>query len=233
MRQLEEAFADPEIAAVIGSYDRHPRAGNFLSQLKNLSHRHVHQSAREEAFTFWGACGAVRREAFDAVGGFDERYRAPSIEDIELGYRLRRAGYRIRLLKTLEVTHLKRWTIRGLLRTDIVGRAWPWSKLLLREGRIENDLNVAWRGRAAVAAAGCLVLALALSPWVAAARAGALLASATLLVLDAPLLQYLAAERGWTFAVRAIPWRWLAHACSGATFGLAAVHWWVRDRRLG
>ena len=43
--------------------------------------------------TFWTGLGAVRRDAFLAVGGFDgARYPHPSIEDIELGRRLFAAG---------------------------------------------------------------------------------------------------------------------------------------------
>ncbi len=43
----------------------------------------------------------IRREVFLAYGGFDPRlYSRPSIEDIELGYRLTRAGHRIVLRET-------------------------------------------------------------------------------------------------------------------------------------
>ena len=39
-------------------------------------------------------------------------YRRPAIEDIELGYRLTRAGHRIVLARDVQATHLKRWTLR-------------------------------------------------------------------------------------------------------------------------
>jgi GT2 family glycosyltransferase len=110
LEQVLAAFdTQPQIAALIGSYDDAPGAPNFLSQYKNLFHHYTHQRGCEEASTFWGACGAVRREVFSAVGGFDEAYRYPSIEDIELGYRLKRAGHSIHLCKQVQVKHLKRW----------------------------------------------------------------------------------------------------------------------------
>jgi glycosyltransferase involved in cell wall biosynthesis len=102
---------DANLAALIGSYDDAPGASNFLSQYKNLFHHYTHQNANEDAFTFWGACGAIRREIFLDMSGFDESYRRPCVEDIELGYRLKAAGYTIRLDKALQVKHLKRWEV--------------------------------------------------------------------------------------------------------------------------
>jgi GT2 family glycosyltransferase len=134
--QIVAAFRnDPSLAAVFGSYDDEPGATNFLSQYKNLLHHYVHQKGREDASTFWGACGAIRREIFLAVDGFDERYRYPSIEDIEMGYRLKQAGLRIRLLKSLQVKHLKSWDLVSLVKSDVFHRALPWTELILRDRR--------------------------------------------------------------------------------------------------
>ncbi len=146
----------PGVAAVFGSYDDAPAAANFVSQYKNLQHHFVHQQASERAETFWAGCGAVRRAAFDAVGGFDERqYTKPSVEDIELGQRLRRAGYSVALDKGLQVKHLKRWTFTSLLRADIFHRALPWSRLILNDGgALINDLNLRVRERVSAALVG-------------------------------------------------------------------------------
>jgi N-acetylglucosaminyl-diphospho-decaprenol L-rhamnosyltransferase len=51
-----------------------------------------------------GSCLVVRREAFDAVGGFDDGYFM-YFEDVDLGYRLTRAGWRNRFAPSAEVTH--------------------------------------------------------------------------------------------------------------------------------
>jgi len=139
---VQASLKDPGLSAVIGSYDRRPTAPNFVSQFKNLAHRFVHQQASENAMTFWGACGAIRRATFLALGGFDERFDVPSIEDIELGLRLSRSGGRIQVRKDLEVTHLKRWTLTSLIKTDIRQRALPWSALLLADGRTFTERPV-------------------------------------------------------------------------------------------
>jgi GT2 family glycosyltransferase len=131
-----------EFAAVLGSYDETPSDPGFISQYKNLFHHWVHQHAKEEAQTFWTGCGAVRRETFLAIGGFNEGYGRPSIEDIELGFRLRAAGCRIRLDKGMQATHAKRWTWFDLMRTDILLRGAPWIALMLRDRYAPSDLNL-------------------------------------------------------------------------------------------
>lgn len=132
-----------EYTATFGSYDDSPGEGEFLSQYKNLSHHFVHQGAKEEAGSFWAGCGAIRRSVFTEIGGFDARqYPRPSIEDIELGYRLIAAGFRIYLNKDIQVTHLKRWTLLGWFKTDFLDRAIPWTLLILRQRNLPNDLNL-------------------------------------------------------------------------------------------
>ena len=219
IEQVRAAMADRSIAAVIGSYDRHPAALNLLSQYKNLLQHHVHQQARHDAFTFWGACGAIRREVFQQLRGFDETCDNPAIEDIELGYRMRAAGHRIRLVPEVQVKHLKRWTAGSLFVSDVFRRAIPWSRLILRAGRLENDLNIGWLSRIKVGLAQmvvlCLIGAAAWSPLAWAALA----ATATLIALDWPLLRFFIRERGVLFTVAATPWHLFHHWYSGAAFG--------------
>lgn len=51
-----------------------------------------------------GCALLLRRDAFEAVGGFDPRYFM-YVEDVDLCYRLRRAGWRLRYLPTVRVVH--------------------------------------------------------------------------------------------------------------------------------
>jgi GT2 family glycosyltransferase len=135
--KVAEVFdAHPDVAAVFGSYDDRPADPSMVSQYRNLLHHYVHQRGRQEASTFWAGCGAVRCDVFRTVGGFDERYTHPSIEDIELGGRLRDGGYRVWLRPEIQVTHLKRWSLGAMIRSDIVDRAIPWTRLILARGTL-------------------------------------------------------------------------------------------------
>ena len=122
-----EAFLQdhPGIAAVIGLYDDAPADPGFLSQYRNLLHHYVHQTGCEEASTFWSGCGAIRARTSSTPAGSTAASSYSSVEDIEFGYRLRRAGHRVRLLKDLQVTHLKRWTALSMLRTDVYAARFP------------------------------------------------------------------------------------------------------------
>lgn len=152
-RLVDGFMADPGVDAIIGSYDESPQQQDVLSMYRNLMHRYVHQHGKEEASTFWSGCGAIWRRVFLKFGGFDESYRRPAIEDIELGYRLVGAGHRIRLDHGLEVKHLKQWTFVNLIKTDIFDRGMPWTELILRDGRMPNDLNIQLSQRVSVALA--------------------------------------------------------------------------------
>lgn len=191
-RIAERFAADPTLTALFGAYDDAPADPGLASRYRNLLHHHVHVSAEGEAGTFWAGLGAVRREAFVAGGGFDaERFPQASVEDIELGMRLRRSGGRIVLDPAVRGRHLKRWTALSMVRTDFARRGVPWTRLLLSEGSGSTALNLGPRHRLSAAASVALLAALlGRRPRLAAA---ALLAN---LVLDRSLYALLTRRGG-------------------------------------
>lgn len=232
LARVRDCFAaDGDLTALFGSYDDRPAAPNFLSQYRNLLHHFVHQTGRDEASTFWSGCGAIRRDVFLAMGGFDETYRRPSIEDIELGYRLARAGHRVRLEKSVQATHLKEWRAASILRTDFAQRAVPWTELILRDGRFINDLNLRHGSRASVGLAFVALLALLISPWQPWGLVAALSCLGALLLLNRSLLSFFLRKRGVLFTAAVIPWLVIYQLYSGLGFIVGVMRHLARVRR--
>ena len=223
--RVERTFREqPDLAAVFGSYDAKPEAPGIISQYRNLLHHFVHQNGKREASTFWAGCGAIRRSIFEKLGGFDEkRFRKPSIEDIELGYRLRRAGYRILLDKSLQATHLKKWTLRSVIRTDIVCRAFPWARLILESKKAPADLNLKWGQRlsGALVMLLCLFVPLGLF-WVESLAISAIVL-VVVIALNRDLYLFFCRQRGFWFAAACIPLHLLYYLYSGLSYLLVWV----------
>ncbi len=157
LRSLRDQLEENQWAAVFGSYDRYPKVRNLISVYKNLMHHYYHQRSEREAQTFWSGCGAIRKAVFKEMGGFNQAFARPSIEDIELGMRVSEAGYAIGSVPEIQVQHTKRWTLKNLVYTDVFLRGIPWTRLMLQAGSIQNDLNVSRSQRACVVIAGLTV----------------------------------------------------------------------------
>jgi glycosyltransferase involved in cell wall biosynthesis len=230
--KLREAFTDPTLTAVFGSYDDRPPAQNFLSQYKNLVNHYYHHRGSKEASTFWGGCGAVRKRDFMAINGFDtERFLLPSVEDIDLGYRLCDAGGRIQLLPKIQATHLKVWRFADLIRTEMLRRAIPWATLMLERGKITDDLNVATGERLRALLAGVLALTIlgalfGVSPW--------WLAGSALLVagaVNAELLRLFIRRGGFLFALGGLLTHQFYYLYSGISFVWAYLRFHLSPSR--
>lgn len=118
------ALAGPLIRTAEG--ERYPSARQFPSLVDAAGHAvlgifapdnrftrtyqksHLDHAPAGTATTDWvsGACFVVRRDAFEQVGGFDEAYFMYA-EDVDLCWRLGRAGWRVAYVADAEVTHLQ------------------------------------------------------------------------------------------------------------------------------
>ena len=206
------------VAAVFGSYDDTPDAGGTITRYRNLLHHHVHQRGKSVAATFWAGCGAIRQDIFQELGGFDPCGFPRCIEDIELGYRLRDEGHSIRLNRDLLCTHLKKWTFRTWIKTDVFCRAIPWARLNQERAISPDDLNIRKSQKVSVALVGIAVLCLPatlLSWWFLAAAAVACLA---VIVLNAPLFTLFFRKGGIRFAAKCVPLHLLYFLYSGLSY---------------
>lgn len=76
-----------------------------------------YRSTRSDGTVDWvsGACFLIRREAFEKVGGFDERYFMFA-EDMALCWQLREHGYRVAATDDAVVTHIEGVSRSGVSR---------------------------------------------------------------------------------------------------------------------
>lgn len=128
---LDRFFAEPvdeEAGAVAGAVVpaaaggeglavRYGAAKNFLGQSAHLAHPYMPRAVAANLL--------VRREAFEATGGFYEGVRAA--EDTDFSWRLQRAGWRLEGRPAAVVEHRYRTTVRDLRRQwrgYAAGRAW-------------------------------------------------------------------------------------------------------------
>jgi cellulose synthase/poly-beta-1,6-N-acetylglucosamine synthase-like glycosyltransferase len=227
--RIREAFErDPDLSALFGSYDDEPSAPGIVSTFRNLLHHHVHQTAETPAQTFWAGLGAIRRPAFEALGGFDTvTPHRRAVEDVELGMRLADSGGRIVLDPELRCTHMKPWTLASMLRTDLMNRGVPWVGLLVARRRVPAALNLRWRHRLSAA---CWVVALA--TLVRGRRAAPLAALSLTVWLNRSFYALLRGRHGERQALIGFFLHGLHHLTAVASVPVGIVVY-VRDRRAG
>jgi len=135
-RRVIEAFADDPRLAVVSF--------RLLDEQGTSSTRHVprpggrNSSTSGAVTTFLGGASAIRRSAYDAVGGYfgDLHY---GHEEVELSWRLIDAGWAIRYLADVEVFHPRTeigrhdfgWRLTGRNRVWIARRSLPWPVALV------------------------------------------------------------------------------------------------------
>jgi len=211
--RIRAAFAgDRDLAAIFGAYDDDPGSAGTVSDFRNLLHHYVHHRGAGVASTFWAGLGAIRRDVFLELGGFDDtRFPYPSVEDIELGMRLHARGRRVILDPAIQGKHLKNWTFVTMIETDVLRRGIPWMRLVFEKRSGTTALNLGWSHRIGTGASLLLLVGLARrKSWLVA---GTL---ALLILVDQPFYRLLFNRRGAKLAAAALPLH-LVHRLSAAT----------------
>jgi cellulose synthase/poly-beta-1,6-N-acetylglucosamine synthase-like glycosyltransferase len=219
---------DPGLGAVFGSYDDRPPATGLMSQYRNLIHHHVHHQNAGHVETFWAGAGGVRRDVFSEAGMYDEwHYGRPQIEDIELGARIRRLDRRILLDPAIQVTHVKRWTLSGVIQTDLRDRGIPWARLLMHRGAMMStgSLNLRWTEKLNTILVWIATLLLLSVPVVRSLTPLWLALGCVTIVLslNLRLWTFFARVRGPVFAMLVMPAHLMYYLLNGISFGVGLL----------
>ena len=149
---------------------------------------------------------------------------------------MREKGYKIKLDKNLQVTHLKHWGWYSMIKTDIFNRAVPWSRLILQTKSLPEDLNLRISDRISTALVGLLLISLLFlfldvinlyNPL----SSGFLLSISAIIILvlvflNRDLYRFFLEKRGIKFTLLVIPLHFLYYFYCGASFGVC----WIQNK---
>ena len=160
LEALVPYYADQSVGGV-GGFVRHPGSTRLVTRLLRpalgLSARRYridwggfhaipwasHPERDQDADWLSGCNMSFRRTALDRVGGFDEGYGRYGFDDVDVGLRVRRAGWRLVSSRRLAVTHypspIDRDALPDLVRDDEARR--------VRLVRRAIGHRTAWRAR--------------------------------------------------------------------------------------
>jgi len=220
--------AHPDVGAAFGAYDDRPPAAGIMSQYRNLIHHYVHHRNAGDVETFWAGAGAIRREVFAEAGMYDEwHYGRPQIEDIELGARIRSLGRRILLDPAIQVTHLKKWTLRAVIRTDLRDRGIPWARLLMHRGAMMSTgtLNLRWSEKLSTVLVWTACILVLVAPFLRSFTLVllALGCLSVVIALNMSLWVFFARVRSPAFAVLVMPAHLMYYLLNGVSFGVGLL----------
>ena len=112
-------FQDPAVHALTGILSSDKPTGSFFSDYKNFYMRHVFLKQPSESSFLYGSLWAVRREEMIFFRPITQPFGS-LVSDSEAGIRFARRDKKVILDHTLEVDHLKKYTMRSLLKNDFV-----------------------------------------------------------------------------------------------------------------
>jgi GT2 family glycosyltransferase len=224
---VAESFEAGDVDGLCGVQAAQMRYTNIASQYKNLWMRWTYLRQTGDVPLFYTTAAAIRREAFLRVGGFDQGYATPNVEDTAFGQKLARLGVRVRVHPDLEVEHVKEYSLGSMLRTDFM-RAVSLTRLKLRHpgDLAQNNTSVPSSYMASVPLSGLTVLLLLLGVVfrLPGANAAAAAGATGVMGLNWEFLTAIRRSDGWARMLAAVPVLWLELLVvgSGTAVGLVS-----------
>lgn len=235
--RLESVITSSDADAVVGTYAGQPANEGFVPRYKALWEYFIIDSrARLDSrglmpISTWAPRpGAVRREAFHTVRGFDKTFRGADLEDMELGYRLADHGFRTYFAPAVRARHHYPDSAVRELRA-FARRCVLWMRMFVRRRTLESigegTLAQALADMTGFAVFAGSVAALAYPPALVAAAA----AACVFLGMNMRFLALAVTRESMFFALGAMAYRWLHTVILGfaAPYGILTAH---RGRRI-
>ena len=186
--------------------------------------RDQHSAGARAQFTT--ACSAIRRSALLAVGMFNEWHYHARLEDVELGYRLAEMSHETVLVRGIQVTHLKTWTLG-----EVLHDSWARNLLHARCLTFKRSRTVARTEMVhALSSVGAFAVAVSSAFPPAPSRQIMLsLALVIVLVMDRGLYGFFLRRKGIMFALATVP----VHVATRLISASAICAGWLLRHAIG
>lgn len=233
IEQIDRVLNSCDAHALVGTYSGQPANKGFVPEYKALWER----VTIDEGFTLderglarnnsWAPRpGVVRKNVFDALGGFNTAFRGADLEDMELGYRLYEGGYKTYFAPAIRIQHHYPQTMAKELR-PFARRVALWMRMRKRFKKMdsagEGGPRQALAHLVGFASFCALPLAVLGTPFAGVSAAGLLVYA----VLISPFLGAALREKGLIFTIRALLYCWM-HTI---TLGFSALYGLLTPRR--
>ncbi len=160
---IADFFAvSPDHHLLTGIYDPQPANAGALPKYKALQCQSNYDPLPDiyPTTVFWTGVAAVRKDVFEAVGGFDHKtYPTVGLEDIDFGRRAVQAGFHIFLNKSVVVSHHFPATLWQNFKGHYQ-RGFQWIQLYYRYGKFDNYLTTPVQAFGRLAAFGSFIIML-------------------------------------------------------------------------
>jgi|Deesub1362A_J573_1020465.scaffolds.fasta_scaffold00162_24 glycosyltransferase involved in cell wall biosynthesis len=203
IKEVRDHFErDPSARCVIGICETEPLNKGFVPKYMAMF-EYIHLIGREgnRVSVFAPRCGAIRKDFFERIGGYNESYRGADVEDFELARRVNRTDPII-LNEKIRVRHQFadfRQAVRNYFK-----RAVMWVHLFFREKKLDNAGPTSPSNGIAAMCAFFSLLSLFLIPFfpnVSYLTLGLLI---VFLLANMRWLNFMRKEAGLSFALRAL-----------------------------
>ena len=136
-----DKFSLAEVNAIQGIYSHEPNYKYLATQFyQSYLCYYVWPKNKKYASTLVTGCFAIRKEIFNKFGGFDVNIENASCEDEKFGYSLIEKGYKILILRDLQVVHRVNYNVINLIKRRLT-QEFDRIKFYLREKAYTNKIK--------------------------------------------------------------------------------------------
>jgi glycosyltransferase involved in cell wall biosynthesis len=193
---------NPEAKCIIGICSTEPLNKGFVPRyMAMFEFIHLIDTRESKVSVFAPRCGAIKKDFFEEIGGYNESYKGADVEDFELARRINRTDS-IFLNKRMQVKH-QFANFRQASR-NYFKRAVMWVHLFFREKRLDNAGPTSPSNGVAAICAFVSFFSLFFVPSVPAAKNVFALLIIIFLAANVKWWNFMRREAGILFAVKAL-----------------------------